>query len=132
MHLQCMLSAWLLKCWSRFPSSQSTLLCRRSVVPVRRGYWGNKIGKPHTVPTKTTGKCGSVTVSLPLHVVIVLISRASSLSHLLQQCCEQPTQVPYTEDARVCAAAQLLCACCFMRHQARTHHTAACLLISVR
>ena len=36
----------------------------RSVVPVRRGYWGNKIGKPHTVPTKTTGKCGSVTVRL--------------------------------------------------------------------
>lgn len=27
-----------------------------NVVPVRRGYWGNKIGKPHTVPTKITGK----------------------------------------------------------------------------
>ena len=25
---------------------------KMSVVPVRRGYWGNKIGKPHTVPTK--------------------------------------------------------------------------------
>ncbi|KAB5520426.1 hypothetical protein DKX38_024745 [Salix brachista] len=24
--------------------------------------WGNKIGKPHTVPCKVTGKCGSVTV----------------------------------------------------------------------
>ncbi len=35
-----------------------------SVVPVRRGYWGNKIGKVHTVPTKVTGKCGSVTVRL--------------------------------------------------------------------
>jgi ribosomal protein S5 len=23
-----------------------------SVIPVRRGYWGNKIGKPHTVPCK--------------------------------------------------------------------------------
>ena len=39
------------------------ILAKTSVVPVRRGYWGNKIGKPHTVPTKATGKCGSVTVS---------------------------------------------------------------------
>ena len=31
---------------------------KMSVVPVRRGYWGNKIGKPHTVPTKV----------LPLHL----------------------------------------------------------------
>ncbi|EIE27050.1 ribosomal protein S2 component of cytosolic 80S ribosome and 40S small subunit [Coccomyxa subellipsoidea C-169] len=37
---------------------------KMSVVPVRRGYWGNKIGKPHTVPTKVTGKCGSVSVRL--------------------------------------------------------------------
>jgi len=35
-----------------------------TVVPVRRGYWGNKIGLPHTVPTKITGKCGSVSVRL--------------------------------------------------------------------
>jgi len=35
-----------------------------SIVPVRRGYWGNKIGAPHTVPTKVTGKCGSVRVRL--------------------------------------------------------------------
>lgn len=35
-----------------------------AVVPVRRGYWGNMIGEPHTVPTKVTGKCGSVTVRL--------------------------------------------------------------------
>jgi len=35
-----------------------------SLVPVRRGYWGNKIGNPHTVPTKVTGKCGSVRVRL--------------------------------------------------------------------
>ena len=37
---------------------------KMSVVPVRRGYWGNKIGKVHTVPTKVTGVCGSVTVRL--------------------------------------------------------------------
>lgn len=28
------------------------ILAKLSVVPVRRGYWGNKIGKPHTVPCK--------------------------------------------------------------------------------
>jgi len=36
------------------------IVAKLSVLPVRRGYWGNKIGKPHTVPCKITGKCGSV------------------------------------------------------------------------
>lgn len=40
------------------------ILAKLAVVPVRRGYWGNKIGLPHTVPTKVTGKCGSVRVRL--------------------------------------------------------------------
>merc|ERR1711990_1429320 len=35
-----------------------------NVIPVMRGYWGNKIGAPHTVPCKVTGKCGSVRVPL--------------------------------------------------------------------
>jgi len=35
-----------------------------SLIPVRRGYWGNKIGNVHTVPIKVTGKCGSVRVRL--------------------------------------------------------------------
>merc|ERR1712135_15077 len=39
-------------------------LAKLSIVPVRRGFWGNKIGKPHTVPCKVTGKCGSVWVRL--------------------------------------------------------------------
>lgn len=39
-------------------------MAKMSLVPVRRGYWGNKIGKPHTVPTKVTGKCGSVILRL--------------------------------------------------------------------
>lgn len=30
------------------------VLAKLSVVPVRRGYWGNKIGKPHTVPCKVS------------------------------------------------------------------------------
>jgi len=40
------------------------ILAKLSVLPVRRGYWGNKIGQPHTVPCKVTGKCGSVRVRL--------------------------------------------------------------------
>lgn len=35
-----------------------------SLMPVRRGYWGNMLGDPHTVPMKTTGTCGSCTVRL--------------------------------------------------------------------
>merc|ERR1712178_659136 len=35
-----------------------------SLVPVRRGYWGNKMGDVHTVPMKVKGKCGSVRVRL--------------------------------------------------------------------
>ena len=30
------------------------ILAKMSVVPVRRGYWGNKIGSVHTVPTKVS------------------------------------------------------------------------------
>jgi small subunit ribosomal protein S2e len=40
------------------------ILAKLSVIPVRRGYWGNKIGLPHTVPTKVTGKTGSVRLRL--------------------------------------------------------------------
>ncbi|MBZ3876931.1 40S ribosomal protein S2 [Sciurus carolinensis] len=40
------------------------ILAKLSIVPVRRGYWRNKIGKPHTVPCKVTGRCGSVLVRL--------------------------------------------------------------------
>merc|ERR1712216_144013 len=39
-------------------------VAKMNIVPVRRGYWGNKIGKPHTIPVKVTGKCGSVLVRL--------------------------------------------------------------------
>merc|ERR1712190_484220 len=35
-----------------------------NVMPVRLGYWGNKLGKPHSIPFKVTGKCGSVLVRL--------------------------------------------------------------------
>jgi len=39
-------------------------MAKTSCVPVRRGYWGSKVGLPHTVPCKVTGKCGSVRVRL--------------------------------------------------------------------
>merc|ERR1740127_259320 len=35
-----------------------------NLIPVRRGYWGNRIGMPHTVPMKVHGKSGSVRVRL--------------------------------------------------------------------
>jgi small subunit ribosomal protein S2e len=40
------------------------ILAKLQVIPVRRGYWGNKVEKPHTVPNKITGKSGSVRVRL--------------------------------------------------------------------
>jgi small subunit ribosomal protein S2e len=41
------------------------IICAKmNMVPIRRGYWGSNSGKPHTVPCKVTGKCGSVSVRL--------------------------------------------------------------------
>jgi len=42
----------------------SMILAKLNMVPVRRGYWGGKIGAPHTIPTKISGKCGSVAIRL--------------------------------------------------------------------
>lgn len=39
-------------------------LAKITLIPVRRGYWGSKMGLPHTVPMKVTGKAGSVRVRL--------------------------------------------------------------------
>lgn len=38
------------------------MMAKMSLIPVRKGYWGNKIGNTHTVPCKVTGKSGSVKV----------------------------------------------------------------------
>uniref|UniRef100_A0A2K6LJN3 Small ribosomal subunit protein uS5 n=1 Tax=Rhinopithecus bieti TaxID=61621 RepID=A0A2K6LJN3_RHIBE len=40
------------------------ILAKLSILPVHRGYWGNKIHKPHIVPCKVTGHCSSVLVRL--------------------------------------------------------------------
>lgn len=37
---------------------------KMNIVPIRRGYWGVRVGAPHTVPYKLTGKCGSVRIRL--------------------------------------------------------------------
>ena len=42
----------------------ATVYAKLSILPVRLGYWGNKIGLPHTVPTTVTGKCGSIRMRL--------------------------------------------------------------------
>lgn len=42
----------------------AVIAAKMNLIPVRRGYWGGKIGNPHTVATKITGKCGSVRVRL--------------------------------------------------------------------
>ena len=40
------------------------IAAKMNLIPVRRGYWGNKIGDAHTIPIKITGKCGSVRIRL--------------------------------------------------------------------
>lgn len=40
------------------------ILAKLTLIPVRRGYWGTILGEPHTVPTKVTGKSGSVVTRL--------------------------------------------------------------------
>jgi len=42
----------------------ATLDAKMNFVPIRKGYWGNKIGQPHTVPLKCHAKNGSVNVRL--------------------------------------------------------------------
>lgn len=36
------------------------IAAKLSVIPVRRGYWGAALQEPHTVPSKVSGKVGSV------------------------------------------------------------------------
>uniref|UniRef100_A0A7M4E2Z8 Uncharacterized protein n=1 Tax=Crocodylus porosus TaxID=8502 RepID=A0A7M4E2Z8_CROPO len=40
------------------------VLAELSIVPVHRGCWGNKIGKPHSRPCQGVGCCGSVCARL--------------------------------------------------------------------
>lgn len=40
------------------------IMAKIACVPIRRGFWGSKIGMPHTVPMKLSAKSGSVRVRL--------------------------------------------------------------------
>lgn len=40
------------------------MFAKLSLIPVRMGHWGSVFGKPHTVPCKVTGKCGSVRIRI--------------------------------------------------------------------
>ena len=40
------------------------ILAKLAVVPIRRGYWGSKLGLPHTVPMKLSAHSGSVSMRL--------------------------------------------------------------------
>merc|ERR1711990_850531 len=40
------------------------IAAKTNVIPVMRGYWGNKIGATHTIPCKVNGKCGSIRIRL--------------------------------------------------------------------
>lgn len=37
---------------------------KMNLIPVRRGYWGSRIGGVHTIPVKVKGKCGSCVVRM--------------------------------------------------------------------
>jgi small subunit ribosomal protein S2e len=61
------------------------VLAKLSLIPIRRGYWGDNLGAVHTVPIKVTGKCGSVRVRLvpaPRGTGIVAAPTPSKLLHL--------------------------------------------------
>ena len=45
------------------------IIAKLSVLPIRRGYWGTNLGAPHSLPTKESGKCGSVTVRVRYTII---------------------------------------------------------------
>ncbi|CAD7683269.1 unnamed protein product [Nyctereutes procyonoides] len=47
--------------------------CSKEVATAIR-YWGNKIGKPHTVPCKVTGHCGTGIVSAPVPKKLLMMA----------------------------------------------------------
>jgi len=63
------------------------IIAKLSVVPIRRGYWGTNLGEPHSLPTKESGKCGSVSVRVcvrPLEIKLTFLTfSSSSLLHVV-------------------------------------------------
>ena len=48
----------------QFAIKGALMAAKANLVPVRRGYWGARLGQPHTIASKVTGHCGSVAVRL--------------------------------------------------------------------
>lgn len=48
----------------QFAIKGALIAAKANLVPVRRGYWGARLGMPHTIASKVTGHCGSVSVRL--------------------------------------------------------------------
>jgi len=71
------------------------ILAKMKIVPVRRGYWGNKMGNPHTITTKISGKCGSVLVRL--------IPAPRGTGIVAAQCPKKVLQLAGIEDAYTCS-----------------------------
>ena len=42
----------------------ATIFAQLAIFPVKRGYWGNKTGEPHTLSQTVTGKCGPIVIRL--------------------------------------------------------------------
>lgn len=49
------------------------IIAKLSVLPIRRGYWGTNLGLPHSLPTKESGKCGSVSVRVSIYTSLLSI-----------------------------------------------------------
>lgn len=48
----------------QFAIKGALIAAKANLIPVRRGYWGAKLGDPHTIASKVKGHCGSVSVRL--------------------------------------------------------------------
>lgn len=48
----------------QFAIKGALIAAKANLIPVRRGYWGAKLGNPHTIASKVKGHCGSVSVRL--------------------------------------------------------------------
>jgi len=57
------------------------ILAKLSIIPVRRGYWGAKIEKPHTVPCKVSMTYSSFKIYIDFqHLMVPLYLRVSLVS----------------------------------------------------
>lgn len=48
----------------QFAIKGALMAAKINLIPVRRGYWGARLGVPHTIAHKVHGKCASVSVRL--------------------------------------------------------------------